>query len=197
LLEYLGAQRQKHAKRLSGEIQRLRPELRDDLKRTSAILAKRMRNNGHAQSGSAEASATATAIALAAQLAAPQRLGKDNLHRYRLKVKELGYILQMAAGASSKFIDDLRAVKDGIGEWHDWEELASLSKNAVHHGNRCGLVLELRRIAQRKYEHALPLAKALRKKYLRNPGPLKKGASVDSTRIPSEPVWEAIAMLSK
>ena len=43
--------------------------------------------------------AVATAVKLAVQLAAPKRLGTDTLHPYRLKVKELLYVLQLAAGA--------------------------------------------------------------------------------------------------
>ncbi|MDQ2949660.1 MAG: CHAD domain-containing protein [Acidobacteriota bacterium] len=199
LLEHLGAQRRKHAKKLYAEIQRRRPGLRKDLKRTPDILAKRINGNGDASKGSeAAANATATAVKLATQLAIPQRLGKDNLHLFRLKVKELRNILQMAVDADrNKFVGDLGKLKDAIGEWHDWEELLSIAQKVIYHGNRCGLEAELKRIAKRKCEHAVVLARSLRKTYLRNFRPLKKGGSLASPKISSEPVWKAIAMLTE
>ncbi len=198
LLEHLGARRRKHAKKLHAEMERRRPGSRKDLKRAPDILAKRIDGNGDASKGSeVAANAAATAVKLAAQLAIPQGLGKDNLHLYRLKVKELRNILQMAVDADrNKFVGDLGKLKDAIGEWHDWEELLSIARKVVDHGNRCGLVAELKRIAKRKCEHALILARSLRKTYLRNFRPLKKGTSSASPKIPSEPVWKAIAMLT-
>ena len=198
LLEHLGAQRHKHARKLYAEIQRHRPRLRKYLKRTPDILAKRINGNDGALRGSeVAANATATAVKLATELAVPQRLGRDNLHLYRLKVKELRNILQMAVGADrNKFVADLGKLKDAIGEWHDSEALVSIAQKVIDHGNRCGLVAELKRTAKRKYEHAVALTRWLRKTYLRNFRPLKKGTSSASPKIPSEPVWKAIAMLT-
>ena len=39
-------------------------------------------------------------------------------------------MLQLAGGATPRFVDDLGKVKDAIGEWHDWEELASIARPA-------------------------------------------------------------------
>jgi CHAD domain-containing protein len=197
LLEYLGARRKKLAKKLYAEVQRHRPNVRQDLKRTPNVLARHLGKNGDLARGPLRApNATATAVNLATQLADPPRLGKDNLHPYRLKVKELRNVLQMAEVVSHpKFVDDLGEVKDAIGEWHDWEELVAIGKKALSHGNRCELLAELKRIAQHKYDHALALSQQLRKNYLRYSGPPKKGAA--SAKIPGEPVWKAIAMLAR
>lgn len=198
LLEHLGAQRQRHAKKLYGELQRRRPALRKDFKRTPATLSKLTRDNYRAPKGrTAVATAAGKAVELAAQLAIPSRLGREDLHPYRLKVKDLRNVLQMATGAdSAKFVDDLGKVKDAIGEWHDWEELVSIAPKALNHGSRCHLVAELKRVARTKYEHAMALVETLRKKYLRDSGPQKKGASAVATKVPGAPVWEAIAMLA-
>ena len=194
LLEYLGVQRRKFAKKLVAEVKRLGPPLRKDLKRTPVVLAKCIRGNGDATE--IAANAAATAVKLAAQLGTPPHLGRDNLHPYRLKIKDLRNVLQMAAGDSPKFVDDLGEVKDAIGEWHDWEELVAAAGKALHHGSRCALLGELKNTARSKYDHALGLSQTLRKRYLRPAPSSKNGSSGASHKVPGEPVWEAIAILA-
>ena len=122
LLEHLGARRRKYASKLYADVRRLRSSLRKDLRRTEARLTELVQADGDGAGGSAAASqAAGTATTLAVQLTAPERLDRANLHPYRLKVKELRNILRMAAGNSTRFVDDLAQVKDAIGEWHDWE----------------------------------------------------------------------------
>jgi CHAD domain-containing protein len=191
LLEHIGGKRQRLAKKLHGEIRRLGPALRKDLKRTLAELKKAFRKDDMLVP-----SAAAAAAKLGVQLAFPPQLGMQNLHPYRLKIKTLQNVLRMAATPSPKFVEDLGDVKDAIGEWHDWEELVSLAQQVLDHGKACGLVVELKNTAKRKYEHALARAEALRKTYLRSAGPRKQGTSTASPKIPVEPVWEAIAMLA-
>jgi CHAD domain-containing protein len=67
----------------------------------------------------------------------PLQLRKSNLYQYRLKVKELRNLLQLAEDADQQaFIDRLGEVKDAIGEWHDWEVcLPPQSKGSIM-GNR-------------------------------------------------------------
>jgi CHAD domain-containing protein len=168
------------------------------LKRSSGIVTKLSRNNSGGPGAHAVApNAATTAIKLAIELAVPQRLGRENLHAYRLKVKELLYLLQMAAGASDeKVLADLAEVKDAIGEWHDWGELVLIGQESLDYGNRCGVVTELKRIAKNKYEHALAMAQELRQEYLRSSSPKKKGVSAGATRVPSYAVWQAVARLA-
>jgi hypothetical protein len=55
-----------------------------------------------------------------------------------LKVKELRYVLQLSEDAQKQqLVNKLGAVKDAIGEWHDWEELIAIAANALSHGARC------------------------------------------------------------
>jgi CHAD domain-containing protein len=208
LLEHMGGRRQRLAKKLHAEIRWRGPALRKDLKRSLAELKKALRDDGGvgqtslASSSSAHnasavrLNAAAAAVKLGLQLAAPPRLGRQNLHPYRLKIKTLQNVLRMAATPSHpKFLEDLGEVKDAIGEWHDWEELVSLAQQVLDHGKGCGLLAELKNTAHRKYDHALARAEALRKNYLRSVHPQQNGASAAS-KIPAEPVWEAIAMLA-
>jgi len=198
LLEYLGAHRRKFAKKLYSEVKQRRKAVRADLKRMPDVLAKRVRQNGDGRQGDiAAASVTATAVSLAEQLAAPRHLGRENLHPYRLKVKELRNVLQLAAGDSHpKFVDDLKQVKDAIGEWHDWGELIAIAQKALDYGNGCGLLAEMKRIANDKYDHALALAQRLRKQYLRTAHPRGKAAVAAAPGVPRETVWDAIARLA-
>jgi CHAD domain-containing protein len=192
LLEHMGGRRQRLARKLHAEVRRVGPALRKDLKRTLGELKKALREDDMLAP-----SATAAAAKLGVQLASPPRLGRENLHPYRLKIKTLQNVLRMAATPSSaKFIEDLGEVKDAIGEWHDWEELVSLAQQVLDHGKACGLVAELKNTAKRKFEYALARAETLRKTYLRTAGPRKEGSSTGSPKIPVEPVWEAIAMLA-
>ena len=59
----------------------------------------------------------------------PVRLNRNNLHPYRLKVKELRNVLQLSNRADDiEFVEKLGQVKDAIGDWHDWEELVRIPR---------------------------------------------------------------------
>jgi CHAD domain-containing protein len=108
------------------------------------------------------------ALKLSFELATPLHLNRTNLHPYRLKVKELRNVLQMAERKNDDpFVDDLGEVKDAIGAWHDWEELVSIASDVLDHGPKCQLIREMKAIAETKYEQALKVAEKLRGKYLR------------------------------
>ena len=89
--------------------------------------------------------AAATALRLSTGLGAPARLGKGNLHRYRLKVKELRYVLQLSDHADEEpFAAELSEVKDAIGDWHDWEQLIAIASDVLDHGAECKLMAQLK-----------------------------------------------------
>jgi len=168
LLEHLGARRQKHAAKLCAAVRQRGSKLGKRLKRISTEFEKLL------PEGSAHVAALA--VKLSTDLASPARLHKRNLHPYRLKVKELRNLLQMADNADQQeFITRLDEVKDAIGEWHDWQELTEIAEDILDHGTRCQLLRELQRISEVKYQRALALADAMRKKYLRLPPPRKTG----------------------
>jgi CHAD domain-containing protein len=195
LLEHLGARRQKQAGKLRTEVKRLRSPLSKSLDRASSRITKLLDRKDTGPAANAAANAVAAAVRLSAELAAPPRLNKTNLHPYRLKVKELQNVLLMAEGASRpRFVVDLGDVKDAIGEWHDWEEMAGMAAKLPDHGGNCALQAELKRTAETKYHRALSLALKLRKTYLENAEPARKNAA--SGGIPRAPVWEATARLA-
>jgi hypothetical protein len=46
------------------------------------------------------------------------------------------------------FVDRLGQVKDSIGEWHDWEALVAIAKDALDHGGNCGLIKNLLNVVE-------------------------------------------------
>jgi CHAD domain-containing protein len=166
LLEHLGAERLQSARRLRDTVIERRKKARRRLRQYWGFID---RNVPASQKGASNnhvwpADATAIALQTSAELAAWPRLTSSNLHPYRLKVKELRYVLQLAEGQDSEFVDALGKVKDAIGEWHDWNELAALATEILDHGSGCKVIKQIRDTARAKFDHALALAEAMQKK---------------------------------
>jgi CHAD domain-containing protein len=68
---------------------------------------------------------------LAAQLDHWPKVQASNLHEFRIRAKELRYMLQLAPDVDQQRIDVLSEVKDAAGEWHDWLELHNLAKEVL------------------------------------------------------------------
>lgn len=167
LLQYLGARRYKQARKLYDRLKRDGSDASRQVKSVSARLVKRIPHSNSNDKGNS--SAVAAALRLATELTAPPRLNHTNLHPYRLKVKELRDVLRLAENPENKaFIESLGEVKDAIGEWHDWEELATIAADVLDHGQGCKLLSKLRDIASEKYDRALELANKMRKQFLRS-----------------------------
>ncbi len=97
------------------------------------------------------------------EVAAPATLNRKNLHTYRLRIKQLRYVLEMADDpGNQEFIDKLGEIKDAIGEWHDWEELIAITVEVLDHKANCKLLREVRAISAQKYENALSLTNKMR-----------------------------------
>jgi CHAD domain-containing protein len=170
LLEHLGGERRKQAGKLRNLIGDHRAELQTRLRRASANLDKALQDTeSHPAS-----LAAAESLRLSSELELPKRLNKANLHSYRLKVKQLRYVLELAPD-HPKFVEDLGEAKDAIGEWHDWEELIAIANDVLDHGSNCKLMRRLKESADSKFSHALRVAENLRKTYLKSPSQTRKG----------------------
>jgi CHAD domain-containing protein len=202
LLEYLGSTRYRHAKKLSLRMRENGPAVRRRLKRSAARLEKLLPEGGKNSSNgrtkaAAEAAteAAATALTLSRDLENPAALNKNNLHPYRLKVKELRDVLQLTDDPEHhEFLDALGEVKDAIGEWHDWEELIAIAADQLDHGPGCKLPHELKQVSARKYERALGLANKVRRVFL-GAGRARKHPSPGKHGLP-RPVLEATAAIA-
>jgi CHAD domain-containing protein len=199
LLEYLGAERQKYAKKLNRVRRQNGSPLRKELKQTEKQLAKTASQDGQPSpdANSASSDAASNALHLLTELSAPRRLGRGNLHPFRLKVKELRSLLQMAGDSSQQdFLDRLDEVKDAIGEWHDWAELEAIARKVLTHGAQCPVLREIRKTADAKYEQALEKSQQLRKKFLRVSEGSRSRSRPKLSQGPTEPVWSATAALA-
>ena len=80
------------------------------------------------------------ALGLFRELIATTHLGPKNLHSYRIEVKRLRYVLEMAeeeTGEQHRLIAKLKEVQDAIGEWHDWLELSGIARHPLQHQKNC------------------------------------------------------------
>lgn len=197
LLEYLGAQRLKQAKKFHALTEQSGGKLSKRLKRISNKVEKALpatKAGGSDRNASSEAAATA--LKLVSELATASRIGKGNLHSYRLKVKELQNILKMANDSEHKFVKELGALKDAIGEWHDWDTLVGIAGDVLDHGTQCGLLRELKRKREEKYETALSLFEQTRKKYLQQFNDRGSNSRRNFGKKPAESVLSATAAIA-
>ena len=192
LVEYLGAERIKYAKKLRNTVVSAGPQVRRNLKRNCKRLKKVLERPETRQVSSEAVPATiAKAMQLSSSLTAPARLNRKNLHRYRLKVKELRDVLQLSEKAGDQeFFDALGAVKDAIGEWHDWETLITIAAQVLGHDESCKLIKQLELISKAKYERALSITNHFRSRYVK---PEKHGARRFSFPAPVLRATSAIA----
>ena len=193
LLQYLGAERYRHARRLCAFVRRDGSTLRRLLKRADRRIARCLTDDGEADP--ARTRTMAAALALSRDLAAPATLTHVTLHPYRLKVKELRYVLQMSGDADrSELVACLGEIKDAIGEWHDWQTLATIASEQLTHGTRCPLLHEIRTTVSRQYDRALALTNRMRATML--PVRRRRGPAKAARARPSIPVLEATAAIA-
>lgn len=166
LIQHLGAERHKQAKRLHSLVQDEVRDISKGVRRLSSRLRGRMASLRELDDSSGTEEAIARAVELLGELKRPPRLNARNLHPYRLTVKKLRDVVQLAHGSVPPGLaQTLGEVKDAIGDWHDWEELLSIG-NEVLDEEAAPLINKIKQIATRKYHHALSSALRMRHKYL-------------------------------
>jgi len=124
--------------------------------------------------------------------ATPATLNRKNLHAYRLKIKELRYVLETADDPGNQdFIDKLGEVKDAIGEWHDWAELIAIAGDVLDHKANCKLLREVKAISTCKFQNTLSLTNKMRRDYLRFSERIKNRVSTSKRGPAVQSVLEA------
>jgi CHAD domain-containing protein len=181
LVEHLGTARSKRAKKLRRLAKNNAPRVRKHLARVSKVIDELAAPRSD-DSSSVDSQNAAALVELASQLRSPEKLNKRNLHAYRLKIKELRYVLQLAeTQQDNKMIATLGQVKDAIGEWHDWEELVAIASEVLDDRPRAGLVQHLKKISDAKFQHALAVANKMRAIYIVYRGRHKKSKPRNTT----------------
>src|ERR1039458_5461523 len=168
LLEHLGAMRMECARGLLDTVAAQRKDARSALKRFSRQLGKR--SNGKNPGAMIEVARNwpkgDAALNLMTELNRWPELNAENLHAFRLKVKELRYILQLDEDADPKFLNVLGTVKDRIGDWHDWQQLAEIAQKVLDPQDDRAALKKIEAIGKKKFNQALAAAHAMRTRYL-------------------------------
>ena len=168
LLESLGAKHAQQNRRLRSFAVRHGESLRRRLKRTARHL--KTLSEGSLIDDTAPGYTMLLELRLQRELTAKTRLTRNNLHPYRLKVKELRFMLQMEDHPSDRqLIETLGAMKDAIGEWHDWQQLLTIAREQLSHGSECRLVPLYEATADQRLKRALLVANAGRKQMQPSP----------------------------
>jgi len=164
LLEHLGEERGNGANRLRKTIANDSKIARKRLKACSTVIEKRFNRHSARQEREWPVNATAAALRVSGELANWPKLSAENLHPFRLNVKELRYMLQLS-GEDTELTERLGEVKDEIGERHDWTELSAVAKEVLSDCKDCKVLAQIQETAKRKYEKAVKSAQELRGQY--------------------------------
>jgi CHAD domain-containing protein len=174
LLEALTHARQQNAAELQRALDNKGEAARDNLKKyTKQVLsALSQTDSASAHNGNhshADDRFHAEAMKIARELGAWPPFDESNIHDFRLKVKQLRYILQLDADADPGLVEALGAVQRHIGEWHDWRELEEIARELLDPNRDSALIVRIAQSARRRYGKATSAANALRGKYLAAP----------------------------
>ncbi|HVU47567.1 MAG TPA: CHAD domain-containing protein [Terracidiphilus sp.] len=190
LLEQLESSRKTHAAALIDTLEVQRKPGREHLKQYASQLEKR--KSSTALEREVEEKVNAAAAHLSAELSRWPALTARNLHAFRLKVKELRAVLQLLLSSDQALVNDLGVVKEKIGEWHDWLQLAKAAAEALDAKQHRALLAAIKQTGQRKLAEALTASTALRQHHLERPAkkpPVSErrpaGATIKARRTPA------------
>lgn len=192
LLEHLGQTRAREASGLRRTVAKHKKAASKRLKACSSFIEKNFNQRRTRKQTEWPVDAAASALRISGELSKWPKLSAQNLHPFRLKVKELRYVLQLS-GEDNDFMDKLGEVKDVIGEWHDWTELNLIAKEVLADCTDCGVIKQIQRAAQEKLAAALQRTQQLRNRYFEPEG---TNRSRSRGKRMKEPVMEAAARLA-
>jgi CHAD domain-containing protein len=163
LVEHLARMRVKAARKLRRVVSAQRGEARKRLKQSSKLIRKKLKDDAAALSGDAAPQILIT------ELSHWPDLNADNLHIFRIRIKELRYMLQLSPQADGKLVDALGEVKDSIGDWHDWIELLKIAQKVLDPREDREVLKDIDSIATEKLQRAITMANLLRERYFSRP----------------------------
>jgi CHAD domain-containing protein len=171
LLDYLRSTRAKNALKLLKAIDRESKMARRSLRKYSRLIKTASQaSNGALRSSTSNrppADPLYAAVGeLIAELTAWPAIALSNIHSYRLKVKELRYVAQALPESDKAFVNALGVVKDQIGEWHDWQQLAEVASQAIPGPEDQALLNEIKKTARKKLHQAKAVSNAMRDGWL-------------------------------
>ena len=168
LLEHLQAMRIESAGKLFEQVSRHGKAARRRLKEFSSEIEERFerKNAQRAADTTGNQLHVGAANKLMEELRDWPALDAENLHAFRIKVKELRIVLKLAEAAKPDFADALEKVKDQIGDWHDWQQLRMIAENVLDRRESRTTLEKIEAMESSKLEQALADAQAMRTSYL-------------------------------
>lgn len=157
LVEHLAKMRTKHARKLRDVIERRRRDTRDCLKHSSKIVRKKLKST--AEEGEAGPQILIT------ELSHWPELDEGNLHLFRIRVKELRYMLQLTRETDTNLLKALGQVKDIVGEWHDWIELLKIAGRVLDAKSDRRVLKKIEDTGRAKLAAGLLVANKIRQRY--------------------------------
>jgi len=171
LIERLGAMRIERAKNLYDMVAVRQGDVRRGLKQFSKKIQKEVdKVDTETRSGSNDDSSTRETIKtiweITDELARWQKLGRKTIHSFRIKVKKLRYILELFDGSDPEFMYALGEVKDKIGNWHDWDELAEMAEAVLDAEIDGALLRRIQEVGKTRLKTAVVAAQTMQSRYL-------------------------------
>jgi len=169
LIEHLGAMRMESAKDMYDVVANHRKDVRRGLKQFS----KRIQEEAHdvdfkvrpeSTRGWMSKEAVEVSLEISRKLASWPRLSRKTIHGFRIKAKKLRYILQLYDDADPEVLQALGHVKDKIGDWHDWDELAKTAEAVLDADG--ALLKKIGELGKTKLHAAVEAAQTLRTRHL-------------------------------
>jgi CHAD domain-containing protein len=158
LVEHLGKMRAKNAKRLRDAVYKHRRETGARLKELSKVLKKRLEDEAGTLNGGAAPQLLVT------ELSQWPQLNRANLHMFRLRIKELRYMLELSNEPNKQWFKRLGDVKDAIGEWHDWVGLLKIAQEVLDTVADARVLKRIEKTTDERFNAALTTANQMRKR---------------------------------
>lgn len=163
LVEHLGDRRIESARELHDTVARNKKIACRSLKDYAKLVGKQFPGKKEVMTNTASAPSD-----LATELANWPKLNAENIHPFRIKVKQLRYMLQLSGQVDREIVAALGKVKDEVGDWHDWQELAGIAKQVLDSRKDSTALKRIGEIGDRKFKVALAAANKLREQYFSN-----------------------------
>ncbi len=158
LVQHLAKMRVRNARRLHKVVGKQAVQIRQGLKTSSRMIRKKIKTEADLTSE------TAPQI-LMTELRHWPDLDENNLHLFRIRIKELRYMLQLNQQADEKLLQSLGEVKDTIGEWHDWVELEKIARKLLDQQQESVLLKAIEVTRSEKLQAAFAAANRVRHRY--------------------------------
>jgi len=104
---------------------------------------------------------------LAGQCGSQPQLKPKRLHEVRIAFKMVRYLAELSEESEEqqRLLQQLKAVQDTLGEWHDWEELLRTAEKQFRQRANCAVLVEIRALYAAKHAAALSAVSQLFTQY--------------------------------